>query len=286
MKKSKKSKVEQGGVILKVPPCNEEIDQKEQIEQGIQFTYWCFTYNNYEKIELLEGILKSECDWYVFQEEVGENNTPHLQGVLKLKKKQRLTALKKICPAIHWENTKSIKASIIYCTKKETSTGKIYSYGFEIPEEIEIEEPRGWQLEVMDIIKNKPDKRTINWFWERTGGTGKSELTKYLVVKHKAILVSGKGNDIKHALMKENNIKIVIIDVPRVALDYISYSAIEEVKNGIIFSGKYDSGYKVFNSPHIIVFGNEPPHMEKLSKDRWNVRKIDIKLDKTTNEWM
>jgi hypothetical protein len=106
-------------------------------KQPTQCVYWCFTLNNYEveQIEQLEQVLKHECKWYVFQEEAGTEGTPHLQGTLCLKIKQRLTQLKCINPKIHWEATKAVKASIAYCTKKDTATGRVYVFGIELPKE-------------------------------------------------------------------------------------------------------------------------------------------------------
>lgn len=113
--------------------------------QQNQYQYWCFTYNNYEieQIERLEQIFKHCCLWYVFQEEIGEKGTPHLQGTIYLKKKERLTAMLKIDQKIHWEATKCVSASIAYCNKKDTAIGNVYSYGINLPEPIEVEEPYG-----------------------------------------------------------------------------------------------------------------------------------------------
>ncbi|QGH72666.1 MAG: Rep protein [CRESS virus sp. ctwD22] len=246
--------------------------------QSLQYTYWCFTFNNYEEeqIEQIEQILKHECKWYLFQKEIGTlNGTPHLQGTICLIKKQRLTELRRINPSIHWEPTKSVQASKIYCTKKETGNGQIYSYGIDIPEELELDEPYGWQLQILDIIKTKPDKRSIHWFWEPYGGKGKSSFCKYLVAKHNALMVTGKSNDMYHMISKfPNKRKIICVDIPRSVQDYINYGAIEQIKNGLIFSGKYEGCQIVFNTPHIFVFANEEPDYDKMSLDRWNVIKI------------
>ena len=210
--------------------CNTESSAR----QGTLAFYWFFTWNNYkiDQIDQIDQILKHECDWFIFQEEKGDEGTPHLQGTLKLKKKKRLTALKKINPAIHWEQTKSITASLAYCSKKETRAGKQWIHNIDIPEEIEISEPYGWQLEVLNIISEKPDKRTIHWFWEPIGNIGKSELCKYLVVKHNALMLTGKSNDMYNMLSKfPSKRKLIICDVPRKSLDYINYSALEQIKN-------------------------------------------------------
>lgn len=259
-----------GGVILNPP--------RKQAPQSI---YWCFTLNNYEveQIERLEHTLKVECDWYLFQEETGENGTEHLQGTLKLKKRARLSELKHFDQKIHWEPTKCVNASKVYCMKADTRTGKIYAHNVAIPvvEEVRVSEPKGWQTQVMDLLKEEPDDRTIHWFWEPNGRMGKSTLCKYLVVRKNAILLHGKAADMYHGLSKHktSNIKLIVIDVPRCSLEYINYAAIENIKNGLIFSGKYEGCQMVFNCPHVVVFANEPPRLEAMSADRWHVVRID-----------
>lgn len=246
-------------------------------KQESQYNYWFFTFNNYlvEQIEQIEQVFKHECKWYIFQEETGESGTPHLQGTICLQKKQRLTQLKHIEPSIHWEPTKSVKASIEYCTKYESRSGKIYSYGIKIPEPLDTIEPYGWQLDVMEIIKSKPDKRHIHWFWEPNGGVGKSELTCYLYDNHNALCVDGKGTDIFHALSKyPNRRKLIVVDVPKCNSGFINLGAIEKLKNGMVFSGKYDSDMVRFNRPHVIVFANIPPNLEDMTEGRFVIHRI------------
>jgi len=264
----------------------EQIEQKEKArgntvnsrdKQGFQHTYWFFTLNNYKKdqIEQLEQVFQHECKWYIFQEETGSEGTPHLQGTVCLIKKQRLTELKKIDSSIHWEPTKCVKASIEYCTKYESRSGQIYSYGITLPERVEIEEPYGWQLDVMNIIKGKPDVRKIHWFWEPTGNVGKSTLCKYLVVKHNALMITGRSLDMFNMLVKyPDRRKIIICDVPRSSLGYVNYGALEQIKNGLVFSGKYEGALLWYNKPHVIVFANEAPMIDEMSKDKWDIRRL------------
>lgn len=258
---------------------------KTEKKREMQAIYWTFTFNNYTDgdMETLEMILKHECDWYVFQEETGEEGTPHLQGTIKLKRKKRLTELKKVHKTIHWEMTKQISSSIAYCTKEKTRTGKIFTYNVKIPEEVPVDEPYGWQLEIMKIIDSEPDKRTIHWFWEPKGGVGKTELSKYLCLKHNALMLTGKSADMFHMLSKhEDRRRNIICDIPRKNIDYINYAAIEMIKNGLVFSGKYDSCQLIFKCPHVIVFANQPPDETALSRDRWHIVEIDIEVHKIT----
>lgn len=57
--------------------------------------------------------------------------------------------------------------------------------------------------------------------------------------------------------------------------DAVSYQAIEQLKDGVCFSSKYEARLKSFPPPHVIVFANFAPKLEadvkskgKLSKDR------------------
>lgn len=275
-----------------------EIEQKEQQraedgntdkssaqlkKQGVQHSYYCFTFNNYTEtdLEILETTLTVEGEWFVFQEEEGTEETPHLQGTIKFKKRKRLTELKKqFSIKIHWEPTNKVPASIEYCCdhKKRKPNGRLFHKDITLPdiaEPLEVDEPYGWQLSIMEILSKKPDKRIINWLWEPNGNVGKSTFCKYLVVKHNAIMLTGKSQDMFNALKQCKSKRLIIVDTPRSQQDFINYGALEQIKNGLVFSGKYESCQLVFNTPHLIVFSNEPPDYEKMSQDRWNV--IDIR---------
>lgn len=247
--------------------------------------YWCFTLNNYNNYNILE--LKKEIeikclDWRV-QSEVGENGTPHLQGFIRSNKPIRpMEAF--TCKAIHWEKARSKEHARDYCSKPDSSTGDIV--WDKIPE-LKLCEPYGWQLDIINIINEEPDERTINWYWEPYGKMGKSALVKYLCAKKNALSVSGKSNDCKYAIIayKEEYHSwpsIVIFDVPRTNIDYLNYEAIESIKNGCFFSGKYESKQVLMNSPHIIIFANSPPNRNKLSMDRWNI--IEIKTEMASDD--
>jgi len=77
---------------------------------------WAFTLNNYTdtEIKILDNL---EVNYIIYGKEIGENNTPHLQGMITFKKSNRLSALKKILPRAHWEKAISEAASINYCMK-------------------------------------------------------------------------------------------------------------------------------------------------------------------------
>lgn len=245
-------------------------------KQSIQLTKYCFTYNNYKKeeIETILSMLKPICKKFVFQEEVGANGTPHLQGSIWLNTKMR-TSQFGLPKQIHWEKMRNEKACIAYCQKSETAIGKPYLFGkFPTPIKI-IEELKDWMKPIEALTLEEPDDRIINWYWEGVGGIGKSQFTKYMIVKHKCLFLSGgKMADIMNLVFNQDmdECRTIIFDIPRANMGSISYAALESIKNGMICNTKYETGVKIFNPPHIIVFANFPPsQIEKLSEDRWNI---------------
>jgi len=79
-----------------------------------------------------------------------------------------------------------------------------------------------------------------------------------------------------HMISKfQNKRKIILVDCPRSQQDYLNYGALEQIKTGLIFSGKYEGTQLVFNCPHVIVFANAPPqNLDCFSSDRWNIVNI------------
>lgn len=78
---------------------------------------WVFTLNNYTDDDISK-ISAWSCTYHVFGREVGEKNTPHLQGFIVLAKAQRLSFLKKLHNRCHWEVARGTSAQAAdYCKK-------------------------------------------------------------------------------------------------------------------------------------------------------------------------
>ncbi len=248
-----------------------------------RYRNWCFTYNNYDKSIITQIISFFKSDIYVFQEETGSEGTKHLQGCLILQNGCTFSALKLKIPGAHIERMRSKKASIAYCCKLNTRTGKVFHNNIILPEPIfdklSVCTLFKWQQQVVNIVRIKPDDRTIHWFWEPKGNTGKSVLCKHLVLNFDAIIVGGRATDAQYAIINrlKNNkpIPIVIFDIPRNQNNNISYTAVENIKNGLFFSAKYESDMCIFNSPHILIFANYEPQQSELSIDRWDIHEIE-----------
>lgn len=143
-----------------------------------------------------------------------------------------------------------------------------------IKSKLESAQLRSWQLGIKNIVDGTPDARSVYWYWDTRGNTGKSFMVDWLVAFKKAIVFThGKMHDIAHAY---NHEPVVCFDLARTQEEKLDavYMALECFKNGRMFSGKYESTTKVFETPHVFVFANFAPDKSKLSADRWKITEI------------
>lgn len=256
-------------------------------------TRWCFTLNNYSEKEYEEMIsaLSVTTVRYVVGKEIGKSGTPHLQGYYETINRSRPTCLKLSHKRCHFEGARGTDVqNYKYCIKDGdfvemgfTKTWKIKNK-ITIIKSIKKEQFFEWQKDVYKIwedFKNNREDRIINWFYSEKGCNGKTAMAKYFVINEEfGYLNNAKTADI--CFYASNNIMDgYIFDFCRSNEDKINYQAIESLKNGIMFSGKYESGVVCMDSPCIICFANFKPDTSKLSKDRWNI----INLDKDENDY-
>lgn len=131
-----------------------------------------------------------------------------------------------------------------------------------------------WQSDVLAICHGAPNDRTIVFVVDATGGCGKSWFCSYLEgqVPQTQVLKASKRDDMAYAL--QDDVKTLCVDVPRCYMVHLSYQFLEDVKDGRVFSPKYESRTKRFLAPHVIVFCNEDPDMTKLSEDRYMIIRV------------
>lgn len=240
-----------------------------------------FTYNNYNpnEIDAIVTVLKRFAFKGQIQTEIGENGTPHLQGMIWCKKPHRDTEFK-LPKQIHWEKLMDVGNSSNYCNKDETHDGVFRtSWGFPKPLKIlKKEDFYDWQVQMDNCLSYEPDDRTIYWVYSKNGGMGKSTFCKYLAYTYNAV-ICGKGqySDIINIMFNANldDTNLVVFDLPRNNGNNISYSALEAIKNGMICNTKYETGNKLFNPPHILIFANDEPKWEAMSEDRFKVLCVD-----------
>lgn len=152
-----------------------------------------------------------------------------------------------------------------------------------------------WQQQILDEIKEEPGDRKVNWICDYAGNRGKTSLIKHVMMEQTetTLLVGGAKNDVLYQVanfinpLKSNGtprlpqprtLRTLFINLPRgTAAKYVSYAAIESIKDGMIVSPKYHSTCCLFNNPHVYIFANEKPGEDErahLTEDRWRIRLI------------
>lgn len=185
-------------------------------------------------------------------------------------------------PGVHYELQRGTDAqAVAYCQKEDTrlTGGLSFQSGYARPlRKMLLADMRAQQIVVIDHFWQICHWacRKIWWFWEPDGSWGKTQMSKYFLDNRKCTVVSGKNNDCIYAVaeyIEENGEgpEIIIFDVPRANCGTISYQAAEKLKDGLAFSSKYKSLILRFNTPHVLIFANEPPETNRFSADRWNI---------------
>lgn len=251
-----------------------------------QYRHWCFTENNpdVDKVDRFLAMLEKEAKKFVFSLEKGENGTPHYQGYIEFKNGRMLGGVKKLIPRAHWEKANGgWESQLKYCTKAPIAGP--WKKGFPEVLKSDIVEFRPWQAEADAIFRGPIDKRKIYWFWEPNGNFGKTSLAFHWCLEGNSLYVSGKSADVKYGVaqwvMSGKPLHAVIFGVPRSKENKVDYEALEEVKDRIFYSTKFESGMVMYPHPHVFVFANFPPDKTKLSADRWVIKLIE---DRDTSE--
>lgn len=259
-----------------------------RIKQPNRRKYYCgsifYKENDTIGIEGIENRLREICSKYILGKEIcPSTGRKHLQAFITLKKPMRITELDipysphlDACVANEEKNNK-------YCTKDKD----FIKYGYPKPIKI-IENLFDWQKKIERLTLQEPDDRSIYWFYDKIGNIGKSCFVKYLAVRHNALICQGgKVTDIMNLVFNTDMdvCRCVVFDIPRSNEGKVSYASLENIKNGMVCNTKYETGVKIFNSPHIICFANfYPESTEKLSADRWKILDLGDE-DEYTEDW-
>jgi len=248
-----------------------------------KYKFWVSTFfGDLDEMNYFKLWIKKRSKIWIFGYEICPNSgRPHLQTFFEHKAKYGCpySILVKAFPTTYFRKADSnIQNNISYCAKSgEFETNYI------TPKILNLIKPENfyqWQSDIINLITESPNDRTIYWFWEESGCSGKTAIAKYIAANYNAICVSGKSENCKNAILQYFNLKkyypdIIIYNVPRSNHEFINYEGMESIKDGFFYCGKYEGGMALFNSPHVIVFANDKPDYDKLSSDRWHVSELN-----------
>lgn len=126
-----------------------------------------------------------------------------------------------------------------------------------------------WQKPFVALVQLDPHPRQIWFVVDPKGNGGKSTFCTYLEALHDNVQVMKPGRKMDMAYDFIEETRILLMDCPRSRADVLQYDFLEEVKDGRVFSTKYEPVTKRPGPCHVIVFMNEPPDRTKLSLDRF-----------------
>jgi len=131
---------------------------------------------------------------------------------------------------------------------------------------------RMWQHRVNCLVEQPADDRRIIFVVDPEGNKGKSWLCRYWLTERDdtQFLSVGKRDDLAYSISVGS--KLVVFDIPRGSMEYLQYGVLEMLKNRVVYSPKYSSQTKILEAtPHVVVFCNEHPDMNKLTHDRYKI---------------
>ncbi len=120
--------------------------------------HWCYTLNNPTLTP--EGLLKildedPRVRYAIFQEEKGDNETPHYQGYVELSNSQRLAAMRKMIPGAHWESRRGTRDQARdYCRKEDSRINGPWECG-------EFPSKQGARADLLDAVTTAQENWSI-----------------------------------------------------------------------------------------------------------------------------
>lgn len=121
-----------------------------------QTRYWCLTINNPDNdyVVLFNELLM---EYVVYQYEIGESGTKHIQMFLIMKKVVRMSGIKKLFPTAHIESMKGTPSQArAYCMKEDTRL--VDTFPFEMGDFKNVTSGSRTDLQgICDMIKIKPE---------------------------------------------------------------------------------------------------------------------------------
>lgn len=134
-----------------------------------------------------------------------------------------------------------------------------------------------WQASLYEELSDDANDREIMFYVDEHGGKGKTWFQQYMISKKPdtvQCLGVGKRDDMCFAV--DPNKSVFLVNVPRGGMEFLQYPVLEQLKDRMVFSTKYQSVMKVMEkTPHVVVFSNEHPDMDKMSADRYVIRMMN-----------
>jgi len=133
-----------------------------------------------------------------------------------------------------------------------------------------------WQKFIKNILEQEADERLCYWIYGE-GRDGKTQFMKWLMYHMGAVCISGKKSDVLYCAM-EHPSNIYIYNLTRSQEEYISYDAIEAIKDNVFMNSKFECKPILRPHPHVLILANFRPDKTQMTKDRWYIMNIQKRI--------
>lgn len=246
--------------------------------------HWIFTWNSYpnDAHAVLQKFLLGRAKVLCYSSEIGETGNKHLQGYVELQNKSRWSNFG-LPAGIHWEVARDPLRAREYAIKKDNtfdSEANIYFvHGFRPARNRDLqlitpEQMYTWQTDIVKLLDLPFEKRNIYWYYDTTGGTGKTAIIRYMGhVYANRVVWSACTKSADIMTLADENADMYLFNFTRSQAEFAPYQALESLKDGLISDGKLKKKVRQYIGihPHIVCFANWPPDVSKLSADRWKI---------------
>lgn len=223
--------------------------------------------NDLDLQNFIEGL---GVDRYAYGREIGESGYEHYQIRYVLKNPSVWDAQKKKWSTVggHVTPTSEMGHNFNYVEKE----GNFYRSWEGVIGKFATIQLRPWQGMAVASLKEQND-RQVTVIIDEEGNHGKSWLGKYIEATHMGDympMMSDHKEWVAYAMAFPR--KCYVIDVPRaesIQQKKAMWTAIEQLKNGCLYDGRYSPRKMWIDPPKLLIFANEEPPFDTLSRDRW-----------------
>ncbi len=134
-----------------------------------------------------------------------------------------------------------------------------------------------WQQFVANQLKEPINSRRILVILDETGNAGKTFFySKWMHLNDETVcfLTNGNARDLMYILSKKPLCDTILVNLTRSEDGSVNYKALEQAKDGVFCSTKYEGQEKNIGPTRMVVFTNNPLNWNALSKDRWQILTI------------
>lgn len=139
--------------------------------------------------------------------------------------------------------------------------------------EIQMHALTEWQQELYGKLQREPDDRKVIFVVDLAGNKGKTWFSRYYrkLNEKTQVIQPGKRDNMAYTINETS--RVIFVDAPRSKQgEYLQYDILEQIKDGMVSSYKYQCTTKWFAERcHVVVMMNEEPDMTKLSADRYDI---------------